>query len=99
MRSHIVPLIAILFCSCTMAQEMLQNPGFEAGPGEGVPTGWANAARFTLLTLALAWSLRFEWRLAGLRTQGLVRRLGAVALVAAGLLPFCWAWVLFFVRW
>ncbi len=40
MRSHIVPLIAILFCSCTMAQEMLQNPGFEAGPGEGVPTGW-----------------------------------------------------------
>ncbi|MGB3423618.1 MAG: 4Fe-4S binding protein [Castellaniella sp.] len=66
---------------------------------EGVPTGWANAARFTLLTLALAWSLRFEWRLAGLRTQGLVRRLGAVALVAAGLLPFCWAWVLFFVRW
>ncbi len=66
---------------------------------EGVPTGWANATRFTLLTLALAWSLRFEWRLAGLRTQRLFPRLGAVALVAAGLLPFCWAWVLFFVRW
>ncbi len=66
---------------------------------EGVPIGWANAVRFTLLALALAWSLRFEWRLAGLRTPRPLRRLGAVALVAAGLLPFCWAWVLFFVRW
>lgn len=66
---------------------------------EGVPTGWANAVRFTLLALALAWSLRFEWRLAGLRTLQPLRRLGAVALVAGGLLPFSWAWVLFFVRW
>ena len=66
---------------------------------EGVPTGWANAVRFTLLALALAWSLRFEWRLAGLRTQRLLPRLSAVTLVAVGLLPFFWAWVLFFVRW
>src|SRR5690606_14917361 len=66
---------------------------------EGVSTGWANAVRFTLLALALAWSLRFEWRLAGLRTARTAPRLGAVALVTAGLLPFCWAWVLFFVRW
>ncbi|MGA0583116.1 MAG: 4Fe-4S binding protein, partial [Castellaniella sp.] len=66
---------------------------------EGVPIGWANAVRFTLLALALAWSLRFEWRLAGLRTLRPLRRLGAVTLVAVGLLPFCWAWVLFFVRW
>jgi hypothetical protein len=66
---------------------------------EGVSTGWANAVRFTLLALALAWSLRFEWRLAGLRTVRTAPRLGAVALVTAGLLPFCWAWVLFFVRW
>jgi hypothetical protein len=34
-----------------------------------------------------------------LRTPQPLRRLGAVMLVAAGLLPFCWAWVLFFVRW
>lgn len=66
---------------------------------EGVSTGWANAVRFTLLALALAWSLRFEWRLAGLRTVRTAPRLGAVALVTAGLLPFCWAWGLFFVRW
>ncbi len=66
---------------------------------EGVYTGWANALRFALLGLALAWSLRFEWRLAGLRTAAPLRRLAAVGLVALGLLPFCWAWVLFFVRW
>ena len=66
---------------------------------EGVYTGWANALRFALLGLALAWSLRFEWRLAGLRTTAPLRRLAAVGLVALGLLPFCWAWVLFFVRW
>ena len=66
---------------------------------EGMSTGWANPLRFTLLALALGWSLRFEWRLAGLRTQRAARRVAAVGLVAAGLLPFCWAWVLFFVRW
>jgi hypothetical protein len=52
-----------------------------------------------LLTLALAWSLRFQWRLAGLRTPSVWRRSMAVAFVAAGLAPFVWSWVLFFVRW
>jgi polyferredoxin len=66
---------------------------------EGVPVGWANPVRFTLLVLALAWSLRFQWRLAGLRTHSVWRRSMAVALVAAGLAPFVWGWVLFFVRW
>lgn len=66
---------------------------------EGVWTGWANPVRFTLLALALAWSLRFEWRLTGLRTQRLVRRVAAVSMVAAGLLPFCAAWWLLFLRW
>ena len=66
---------------------------------EGMATGWANPVRFTLLALALTWTLRLEWRLAGLRTGHTARRLAAVGLVAAGLLPFCWAWVLFFVLW
>src|SRR5690606_12121074 len=30
---------------------------------EGVPTGWADPARFTLLGLAVAWSLRLAWRM------------------------------------
>lgn len=66
---------------------------------EGVSTSWANPVRFSLLTLALAWSLRFQWRLAGLRTPSVWRRSMAVAFVAAGLAPFVWSWVLFFVRW
>ena len=66
---------------------------------EGVPTGWANAVRFALLGLALAWSLRFEWRLTGLRTAAPLRRVSALALIALGLVPFCWAWELFFVQW
>jgi hypothetical protein len=66
---------------------------------EGVPTGWANPARFTLLTLALAWSLRFQWRLAGLRTPSVWRRAMAVMVVAAGMVPFVWSWVLLFVKW
>jgi polyferredoxin len=66
---------------------------------EGVPTGWANPVRFTLLALALIWSLRFEWRLVGLRTAQPARRLAALSLISAGLLPFCWAWLLLFVRW
>ena len=66
---------------------------------EGVPTGWANAVRWALLGLALAWSLRFEWRLTGLRSAAPLRRLAAVGLIALGLVPFCWAWWLFFMRW
>ena len=61
--------------------------------------GEANAVRFALLGLALAWSLRFEWRLTGLRSAAPLRRLSAVGLIALGLVPFCWAWELFFVRW
>lgn len=66
---------------------------------EGLPIGWANPARFALLALALAWSLRFQWRLAGLRTSNAWRRATAVVLVALGLLPFVWSWVLFFILW
>ncbi|MCO5123735.1 MAG: 4Fe-4S binding protein [Rhizobacter sp.] len=66
---------------------------------EGLWTGWANPLRFTLLALALAWSLRIEWRLTGMRTRQPGRRLAAVALVCVGLLPFCWAWLLLFVIW
>ncbi|MCC7082283.1 MAG: 4Fe-4S binding protein [Burkholderiales bacterium] len=66
---------------------------------EGVSTGWANPVRFTLLALAIAWSLRFEWRLAGLRSPQTSRRLAAISAVGVGLLPFCWAWLLLFVLW
>jgi len=66
---------------------------------EGVPTGWANAVRFLLLGLALAWSLRFEWRLAGLRCRRWPVRATAVGMVGLGLVPFCVAWVLFFAVW
>lgn len=66
---------------------------------EGVPTGWANAVRFLLLGAALAWSLRFEWRLAGQRCRRWSVRAMAVGLVGLGMVPFCAAWVLFFVVW
>ncbi len=66
---------------------------------EGVPTGWANPVRFLLLGLALAWTLRFEWRLAGLRCRRGSVRTAAVGLVGLGLVPFCIAWILFFVVW
>ena len=62
-------------------------------------SGWANPVRFTLLALAIVWSLRFQWRLAGLRTPRPARRIAAVGAVGAGLLPFCWAWMLLFVLW
>lgn len=66
---------------------------------EGVGTGWANALRFTLLAAALVWSLRFEWRITGLRTRHPARRVAALGIVSAGLVPFCLAWVLLFVLW
>lgn len=66
---------------------------------EGVSTAWANPVRFMLLALAIGWSLRLQWRLAGLRSALPTRRLAAVAAVGAGLLPFCWAWLLLFVLW
>jgi len=66
---------------------------------EGLRTSWANGVRFTLLAAALAWSLRLEWRLVGLRASNTWARLAATCTVAISLLPFCWAWVLFFIRW
>ena len=54
---------------------------------EGVATDWANPLRFTLLALAVAWSLRFEWRLSGQRSHAPWQRSAAVALVAAELDP------------
>ncbi|MFA5662641.1 4Fe-4S binding protein [Castellaniella sp.] len=65
---------------------------------EGLATGWANPLRFSLLALALLWSLRFQWRLAGLRTPSHRRRAAAVAAVALGLLPFAWVWLLLFLH-
>ncbi len=66
---------------------------------EGINTDWANIVRFVLLFLAIAWSTRFEWRLTGLRTQAVFQRITAVSMVLLGLLPFCYAWLLFFVIW
>ncbi len=65
---------------------------------EGIAVGWANAVRFTLLAMAVLWSLRLIWQLAGLRTSKLRLKLFATCTVACGMLPFCWAWVLLFVR-
>jgi len=66
---------------------------------EGLALHWVGAARFTLLALALAWTLRLAWRVAGLRQPGALRRLLAVAAIAAGLAPFAAAWVLLFAVW
>ncbi|BCL77008.1 4Fe-4S binding domain-containing protein [Jeongeupia sp. HS-3] len=66
---------------------------------EGLATWWVSDARFALLTLALAWSLRLAWRIAATRGAGLLRRLPALAVFAAGLVPFASAWWLFFAGW
>jgi polyferredoxin len=66
---------------------------------EGVPTGWATALRFAFLGMALLWSLRLVWRLTGQRTDSSWRRALASSMVALGVVPFCIAWVLFFVVW
>jgi len=66
---------------------------------EGLKLAWVPAARFALLALALAWTLRLAWRLAGGRQPVPVRRLPAMAAMAAGLAPFATAWVLFFAVW
>ncbi|NYT38392.1 4Fe-4S binding protein [Allopusillimonas soli] len=66
---------------------------------EGVSTPWATALRFILLGLALAWSLRLVWRISASGGAALHRRVAALALVAAGTLPFCVAWLMFFVIW
>jgi polyferredoxin len=66
---------------------------------EGVRALWANPVRFTLLTLALVWTLRLAWRVMGQRTPSLGRKLAAWLVFAAGLVPFSISWVLFFVTW
>ena len=66
---------------------------------EGVSTSWADPVRFTLLTLAVGWSLRLLWRLLAQRAVAWPRRLGAWLILAGGLTPFCAAWVLFFAVW
>ncbi len=67
---------------------------------EGVQAHWANPVRFTLLTLAIAWTLRLAWRVIAQRQgAGFLRRLAAWLVFAAGLAPFCKAWLLFFVVW
>ncbi|CRE08029.1 regulatory protein [Bordetella pertussis] len=55
--------------------------------------------RFTLLALAVLWSLRLVWRLLARRPAGLARRGLAWLAAAAGLAPFCLSWVLFFAIW
>jgi hypothetical protein len=47
----------------------------------------------------VAWTLRLAWRVIGQRTPSMGRRLAAWLVFAAGLAPFCYAWVLFFVTW
>ncbi|KCB21615.1 4Fe-4S binding protein [Bordetella hinzii] len=66
---------------------------------EGVRTGWVAPLRFTLLALAVLWTLRLAWRVLGQRPAGLARRVMSWLLVAAGLAPFCLAWWLFFAAW
>lgn len=66
---------------------------------EAVPVGWANDARFALLALALAWSLRLLWRIAGQRGASMARRGVAMLPLLAGLAPFAAAWWLLFVAW
>lgn len=66
---------------------------------EGVSVSWATGVRFGLLSVAMLWSLRLVWRLTSARTTATFRRVGALGLVAMGTLPFCVAWVLFFVVW
>lgn len=66
---------------------------------EGVRTGWVAPLRFTLLALAVLWTLRLAWRVLGQRPVGLARRVMSWLLLAAGLAPFCLAWWLFFAAW
>lgn len=66
---------------------------------EDVPLFWVPWLRFSLLALAMCWSLRLVWRLTGERAAHIGPRLFATGLVALGTLPFCLAWVLFFAVW
>ncbi|AOY01132.1 4Fe-4S binding protein [Jeongeupia sp. USM3] len=66
---------------------------------EGMATWWVSDARFALLALGLAWTLRLAWRVAGRRGASVPARLPALAVYAAGLVPFAYAWWLFFAGW
>ena len=66
---------------------------------EGMATGWANSVRFTLLALAVAWSLKMGARIIAQRHGALWQNAMALAATALGLVPFVWAWILFFVVW
>lgn len=66
---------------------------------EGVRAAWAAPVRFTLLTLAVLWTLRLFARLLNQRPVGVFRKTAAWLVLAAGLAPFCWSWVLFFAIW
>jgi hypothetical protein len=66
---------------------------------EGLPIYWATGARLILLSLAVLWSLRFIWRILGQRNGSFLRHLAGTGIVMAGLIPFCTAWLLFFVVW
>lgn len=66
---------------------------------EGLNTNWADPVRFTLLTLAVGWSMRLGWRMLAQRAVSGLRRWVAWMLMASGLVPFCVAWVLFFAVW
>lgn len=66
---------------------------------EGIGTRWVGPVRFTLLALAVLWSLRLGWRVLALRPGGVARRVAAWTVFSAGLAPFCYAWILFFALW
>ena len=94
----------------TLAQALIPSAGIGVFLGlsattvtllknEGMSTAWVRPLRFTLLALAIAWSLRLAWRVLGRRAAGLGRRCLAWLVFAAGLGPFVAAWVLFFAVW
>lgn len=66
---------------------------------EGISTSWATAGRFVLLAAAMAWSVRLVWLLISQRSTSIWHRTMALFLVALGTIPFCTAWVLFFLVW
>jgi hypothetical protein len=66
---------------------------------EGVQAAWAGPVRFTLLTLAVLWTLRLFARLLAQRQTRGWRKAAAWLVLVAGLAPFCMAWVFFFAIW
>jgi hypothetical protein len=66
---------------------------------EGVQAAWAAPVRFTLLSLAVLWTLRLFARLLKPRQASALRKGLAWLVLLAGLAPFCLAWVLFFAVW